>query len=321
MATFTDTFTTITQFDKSLDYLYTDYPRAKRGIAGPIFAIVTVSEYLNSLSLTKDRHETNINRAVTISAILSLLTNNIDQSLRSIIKTTDIPLELLITSTIHSNQIHDMIPDNITNHCTIIHKDNRYFVIISNSILKRYYIRDCNESRQYSFSTKECLISYLSDIYYKIDDQLPNECSTIEYIAIKTTFKDSFNRIVQQIIAPDVPNTNTNTNTNTSTNAFLGYVTNPPDDDTDMVALQRRFGGGGYDNERIHNVGNIETFHPHIRYRRCCSAMCRLEDSSSDSDVVPCIDNNDVMDKYDVDIDDDSVEDKFFSSDDDSDNI
>src|SRR5579872_6880485 len=101
------TFSSKTQYDKSFDYLYKDYPQAKRGVSGPIFAIVTACEYLKSAGLPvcltqeKEKHETNINRSVTLSSILSISANT---GLDMILKDTDIKQIINHTSVEYINR-------------------------------------------------------------------------------------------------------------------------------------------------------------------------------------------------------------------------
>src|SRR5690349_13060818 len=128
-----DTFFTKTQYDKSFDYLFTDFVNAKRGVSGPVFAIVTASEYLKSPILTKEKHEMNINRAVTISSMLTLREHIL---LETILKDTDIPINSITKTTVNNVQVKDptllnVVPDisHIGKFCTIIHKNNKYFVI------------------------------------------------------------------------------------------------------------------------------------------------------------------------------------------------
>jgi hypothetical protein len=300
-----NTFSTKTQYDKTLDYLYKDYPQAKRGVSGPVFAIVTACEYLKLPLLTKEKHEMNINRSVTISSVLTL---NGNMSMESLIKNTDIPENSIVNVTVPNFAINDptllnIIPDinNTGRFCTIIHKNNKFFVVIGDHTMNRYCIRDCNEPIQYNFATRIDLIDYLSNIYYLnkefiIDGEIVPGYSHVAYVVVKQHFKEIFDQHVERVILKDniiangnhinqpnyehvqcIPQLRCNNNGN---NAFIGYVNNIPNDNVDMNALQRQF--GDMNDERYIRVNNHDN-----RYRYNYS-NCSNSDDSYDSDDNNC---------------------------------
>jgi len=298
----TYTFSTKTQYDKTLDYLYKDYVTAKRGVSGPVFAVVTANEYLKFSNLTKEKHEMNVNRAVMISSVLSLRENIF---LETILKDTDISPTLIVNTKVDilltSNPtLSNMIPD--INHngrfCTIIHKNKKFFVVIGDANINRYCVRDCNEPCQYNFTNRADLINYLSDIYYLnkefvVDGLIVPGYSSIEYIVLKHSFKDIFDQQVERVILQGINNANVdhinipnrvpnqhvqhvqpirpliNQNQRRQVNegsAFIGYVNNVPNDNIDMMALQRQFGEGNIADvmnasNNIHNRHNIHNIH------------------------------------------------------------
>lgn len=268
---------TKTQYDKSLDYLYIDYPRAKRGVSSPIFAIVSVSEYFKSSSLTKETHEMNINRAVTVSSILTLSDNIM---LKTLLENTDISTNTMLTAEVGRIMTTDpalstIIPD--LNHngkfCTIIHKNHKYFVVIGDLASNKYCVRDCNEPCQYNFSNRGDLIKHLSDIYYlnkefSIDGHIVPGFSHIEWVVINRPFTDNFDQKIARAVlcetnTPLANNTNNIVRAQPRPNcAFIGYVNTAPNDNVDMNDLQRQFGDVVLENIQYDDRNN------HLRHHR-----------------------------------------------------
>ena len=295
-----DTIRTTTQYDKTLDYLYKDYPNAKRGVAGPVFAIVTASNYLRSGILTKEVHEMNLNRAVTISSILAIKN---DLALKTLVDNTNLSTNLnntIMHTEVNKTQITNIIPDIVSGRfCTIIHKNHKYFVVIGDTGSNKYCVRDCNEPCQYNFSVRTDLIKHLNDIYYlnkefTVDGQIVPGFSSIEYIIINNVFTDNFDQQIERIILngnnnannANINNINNKVNVNINTgSAFIGYVNNVPNDNVDIAALQRQFGDGDdyvhryLDNENLENADVVLNGKVISRGR-----MGRYNDGLSDDD-------------------------------------
>jgi hypothetical protein len=251
-------FDGITQYDKSNDYIYKDYPKAVKGVAGPVFCVLTAEDFIKNNNTSKEKHEENINRAVSYTAMLEFKS---DASFNDIVEFTNLDKTTLSKTTISYMKtdrgvITKIIPDVHTqNFCTIIRKNNIFFVIMGNKLTQCYYVRDCNEKTQYIFKNRVDLIDHLDDIYtfttsIVIDDiELP-EYSTIEYIVITKEFNVTYDDQLETIfnkVHHQINRDQTGKNIE-GKNLFIGHIEDHSgkiegSDDAQIqhIALQKKF--------------------------------------------------------------------------------
>lgn len=194
-------FKSITQLDKSNDHVYKEYPQSVRGVAGTIFSVVTATEFMQNNDVSIDKHEENVRKAVSYSARLGI--NNEGKTIEDVFKLTTIfPQTASKTTTTsiekHLMDISSIIPDVKTKtFCTIIRKNNRFFVILADKTTSIYCVRDCNEELQWNFRSYDELIKHLDVVYtfttsIVIDGMEMEEYSKIEYIVITQKFDTKF---------------------------------------------------------------------------------------------------------------------------------
>lgn len=259
-------FESKTQYDRSFDDIYKEYPKAKRGLACPLFALVTASEYFRTKNISKEKHEENLQKAVNISAMIN---TNQQMMFNKLISFTNLePRNIVCTSTDIIKQgvttFNVIIPGTEQNSCVIFLKNAKFFVVICDQANQMFCVRDCREPFQYNFENKQKLIDYLNDVYslssdFIVDGVTFPEYSSIEYIVIQKQFTDNIDQQLERALFGNTDQGSTQHQQSqtrvqhvqnnliikpVATNygsAVVGYVENLPDDGVDMTELQHRF--------------------------------------------------------------------------------
>jgi hypothetical protein len=346
-------FESKTQYDQCFNSIYKDYPKTKKGFACPLFALITTIEFFKNKNITNSKHDENLQKAITMSAMLSI---DNQTTFENLIKYTNLAPTLIMHATTNVISLGyislDMIiPDNNKDFCVIFFKNSRFFVVIGDSTTKTYCVRDCHEIFQYNFQDKSSLFEYLNITYSMnksliVDGVMFSDYSLIEYVVIQSPFTDTLDQKLEQVIfgngfkelknqdvKQDVKqdikqNINQNLNKNkeqiiikkvASTNPLVvGYIENLPDDGVDMIDLQRRFGG-----DYMGDINELK-FNGYVNNDRLFDSDEDNKDNDDNDNELDFDDNNDkfgqlqVHDKiYDNDnhILNDDNDDEFFKDD------
>lgn len=266
-------FESKTQYDSSFDYIYKEYPKAKKGLACPLFALLTASEYFKTKVISKEKHEENLQKAVTVSAMLNVNGQIMFNKLLGFTNLTTGAVMCTSTDIIKRGDMswNQIIPGIDESYCMIFLKNAKFFVIICDHVSKLFCVRDCHESFQYNFQNKQQLIEYLNTVYYLSDDLIVGgvafpEYSSVEYITIQKLFTDNIDQQLEHVLfggmgagqgnQGGIQHQQNNTGGTKGLiikpvhtvqgSAVVGYVENAPDDGTDMLELQRKFGDEDY---------------------------------------------------------------------------
>ena len=186
-------FETITQFiDPDADFKTNSQLYKKNACC--FFAIISACEFIKNKDMSKTKHEQNIYNAISNN----ILNQNNDMTFDQLLTFTNLNKNDIMATTVElifSGELgYDMIFQDLdkNKHWSIIFlKNSKFFNVLYKDDV--YGIRDCHESFQYNFSTKQELIDHLNNIYQfntpLVVDGFPiPEFSSIEYIKIENQF-------------------------------------------------------------------------------------------------------------------------------------
>jgi hypothetical protein len=192
----TNSFDSLTQYDKSFDKLFEGVDYAMKGFSCAWFTLLTACKFLNGMPLTKDLHNSIVLQSVEASKLLGsvggiqfsqLIDDFTDMSSMIVTGTSSM---LIKEKVIGYNEMFDQT--NCKPYCVMFLKNEKYFLVcVSNGV---YMVRDCHEKTQYDFSTLNELIKYL-DESHQFSSQLivggleMEEYNSIEFAVITKSFE------------------------------------------------------------------------------------------------------------------------------------
>lgn len=159
-----DTFESITQYDKSFDYMFDNI--TKKGYSCSYFAILSCWRFMETGLCDKTIHEENIRDAMKITKNLNLSNGLSFEDL--IVGCTTFDHKKIIGTSVDlvSNNvigIHQMFPKSETPYAVMFLKSEKYFVVLVNK--DNYYCRDCHIDTQYNFKSLDQLFFHLANTY------------------------------------------------------------------------------------------------------------------------------------------------------------
>jgi len=190
----TDTFNSITQYDKQFDSMFQNIN--KKGYACSYFSLITAWKFLANYNMTQEEHNDTVVQSLMLTSIFDtccgitfedLLTNYSDINQLNINATTVDLINENVISFVH------MFPkiESELKYATIILKNEKYIVVLVDK--NEYKLRDCHEKTQYNFKTFDDLVIHLINVYQftqKIDIEGIDysEYSSIEFLTINAKF-------------------------------------------------------------------------------------------------------------------------------------
>lgn len=189
-------FNTITQYDKSL-YNVWDYKNNKctAGLACPFFALLSAQQFLEDYeNITYQSYLDSLHKSIYINKMLNIQKEISFSKLLSYTNINKDEINIAIANEIENGNFDFKNILTESKYCSYIFlKNSKFFTVL---IDKKYHIRDCHESTQYTFDHVDDLINHLNSVYQFnkriIIDNIPyDEYSTIEYI-----------KIIKKIITP-----------------------------------------------------------------------------------------------------------------------
>lgn len=190
----TTNFSSITQYDKQFDELFTD--PSKKGFACSFFSLIAAWKFINGEIPDIISHETtiaqsllaqstcDINFGITFEEMLASYT---DINPTQIYATTT---DLINSGEIGFDKIFPPIVDN-TKIAIIILKNERYLTILIDE--NGYQFRDCHENLQYNFGTFDELVIHLINSYQFTENVNAggveyHDYSSIEFLILNSPF-------------------------------------------------------------------------------------------------------------------------------------
>lgn len=198
-------FESKSQYDGRFSGLYVEYPKAQRGMACPIFSLVTANEFLKNKSVSCNKHHENLEKSVNLSAILEI---SAQKTFEGTVRTTGIQGTDIKATSVHlvrdgTTPLKDIIPDAEYDFAVIVLKNAKFFTVLGDASNRMYHVRDCHELFQYSFLDKESMIVHLNNVYslnkeFNVDGYAFPEYSSIEYLVITAPFNDGLDEMLER---------------------------------------------------------------------------------------------------------------------------